>query len=349
MYQVEKNICVVMTEPKLFEIEEREIPSPDPSEVLVRVEYVGICGSDVHLFQSGRQGENVASEPMILGHEAAGVVVEVGSDVSRLHIGDRVAIEPGEVCGSCYYCKRGKYNLCPHMVFPSTPPHDGAYRTYMTVPHYGAIPLPQNVTTRQGAMTEPLSVALQNTKRGGVTAGNSVIVLGAGPIGLMNVLFCRMRGATEIVVAGRHRRKLKTARTCGATTVVDAEQGDIIPTILEVTGGDGADVVIDCTGTSKGLQITPELVRPGGSIVMVGMPPDDVVGLNVTKLIWKEVSVFASFRYDNCFPAAIQALSTGRIVVDPLITHEFPLTELSAAFHYVVEHRDEVIKAVIRI
>lgn len=346
---MEQNICVVMVAPGRFVVEQRPAPSVGTGDVLIRVEYVGICGSDVHLFRTGKQGENVATQPMILGHEAAGTVVEIGSGVDDLTVGNRVAIEPGAVCGRCAYCRSGKYNLCPHMVFPSTPPFDGAYRTYISVPRYGVYLLPEGVSTREGAMMEPLAVALQNTKRGSVGLGSRVVVLGAGPIGLMNVLACRARGAATILVSGRHTRKLELAGYCGATSVIDVRTADLEHAVLDATGGEGADVVIDCTGTVEGLSSTPALVRNGGKIVMVGMPAQDVVPINVTKLIWKEADLLGSFRYDNVFPTAIDAVAAGTIDVDPLITHEFALTELSAAFDFVIHHRDEVIKAVVRV
>jgi L-iditol 2-dehydrogenase len=165
----------------------------------------------------------------------------------------------------------------------------------------------------------------------------------------MNVLCSKMRGATQIIVSDVVDHKLNIARDLGATEIVNINRTDLTTKIAELTDGEGTDVVIDCSGTKSGLQITPSLVRSGGTIVMVGMPSEDIVGLDITKLIWKEVNLSGSFRYDNCYPIAINALSRGLIDVDALITHEFSLEELAKAFKFVIEHNTEVVKAIVRV
>ena len=343
------NLCFVMTGPNQFKKEIRDIPVVGDDDVLVHMEYVGICGSDVHLFQTGKQGENIAEAPMILGHEAAGVVAEVGKNVTTLKTGDKVALEPGVVCGTCSYCKTGFYNLCPEIVFMSTPPYDGTFQEYVTLPSDLAFKLPDNVTTKEGALIEPLAVGLQATNRGQVGLGDTVLIIGAGCIGLTNLLACKARGAAQVFIADVIPKRLKFSQQFGVTAPIDVNTVDLEKFISERTNGQGADVVIDCSGTKAGMQVTPTVVRPGGNIVLVGMPPEDVIGLNVTKLIWKEVNIMASFRYRNRYPTAIKALGSGLMDVKRMITHEFKLEELDRAFRYVIENSTDVVKAVVKI
>ena len=343
------NLSVVMTGPNQFKKEIRDIPAMGDDDVLVRMEYVGICGSDVHLYQTGKQGENIAKDPMILGHEAAGVVAAAGKNVSSLKTGDKVALEPGVVCGTCKYCKTGFYNLCPEMVFMSTPPYDGTFQEYVSLPADLAFKLPDDVTTKEGALIEPLAVGLQASGRGQVGLGDAVLIIGAGCIGLMNVLACQARGAAQIFISDVIAQRLEFSRQFGVTAAIDVNTVDLETYIKDQTDGQGADVVIDCSGTQAGMQVTPAVVRPGGNIVLVGMPPEDIVGLNITKLIWKEVNVMASFRYCNRYPAAVKALGSGLMDVKRMITHEFQLAELDDAFEYVIENSADVVKAVVKI
>jgi len=338
-----------MTGPNKFKKEYREIPVTGDGEVLVNMEYVGICGSDVHLFQTGKQGENIAEDPMILGHEAAGVIAEVGKNVRKLKKGDKVALEPGVVCGICNYCKTGLYNLCPNIIFMSTPPYDGTFQEYVTIAADMAFKLPENVTTKEGALIEPLAVGLQATTRGKVGLGHTVLIIGAGCIGLMNLLACKARGAAQIFIADVLQKRLDFAKQFGVTAAINVKDIDLEKYISDQTDGEGVDVVIDCSGTKAGLQITPMVVKPGGNIVLVGMPPEDFVELNITKLIWKEINIMASFRYRNRYPTAIKVLESGLMDVNRMITHEFNLEELEEAFKYVIDNNADVVKAIVKI
>ena len=190
----------VMTDIRKVRIEEREKPVPKEGEVLVKVEYVGICGSDLHYYESGRIGNFIVEPPFVLGHEAGGTVVEVGSGVSHLKVGDRVALEPGKTCGHCEHCKEGKYNLCEDVIFFATPPVDGVFQEYVAHEAGLCFKLPDNVSTLEGALVEPLSVGLHAAMQGGAHIGQTAVVTGAGCIGLVSLLALKAMGVSRVIV-----------------------------------------------------------------------------------------------------------------------------------------------------
>ena len=201
---------------------EREIPKPAANEVLVKLDYVGICGSDIHYYETGRIGDYVVEPPFVLGHEPGGVVVEVGSGVTDLKVGDRVALEPGKTCGHCEFCKTGRYNLCPDVVFFATPPVDGVFQEY--VAHEAALcfKLPDNVSTLEGALIEPLAVGFHAARQGGVEAGKTVVVTGSGCIGLVSMMACKAMGASKVYVVDIMEKRLEKAMELGATAVINS-------------------------------------------------------------------------------------------------------------------------------
>ncbi len=343
------NLCAVMEKQNVFRVENRAVPKIGESEVLIRVEYCGICGSDVHLFRTGEQGENKASAPMILGHEAAGKIVAVGQNVKNLRVGDNVAIEPGRVCRVCEFCKHGCYNLCPNMIFPSTPPHDGLMAQFVTALSDMVFKLPDAVSLRDSSMLEPLACALNATDQGGVGLGSSVAVIGAGCIGLLTLLAAKALGASEIYVLGRHSNRLQIARAKGAKKAIDVASVNPVDELMTATNGQGVDVVIDCSGTQAGMQLTIDIVKAGGTVVFLGMPPVHFVPLNVTKIIWKEVTIKSSLRYRNRFQVALKALAAGDIDLDGIVTHQFDLKDIQHAFDYISASKQEVIKAVVKL
>jgi len=342
------NMCFAMVKPNLFEKEFRNVPNVGEDDALIKIEYCGICGSDVHLLQTGKQGENIASEPMILGHEASGEVIDIGKNVENLSVGDKVAIEPGKVCRICEFCKTGRYNLCPNMVFPSTPPNDGMFIQYVKVPADMAFKLPSNVSTKEGALMEPLSCALNASNQGEIKLGKSVTIIGAGCIGLLTLLACKARGATEIYISDVLDKRLDMAKKLGAKETINVKGEKLDDHIMRYTNGVGVDTVIECSGTQAGMQITPNLIKSGGNIVLVGLPPEDNTEINFTKIIWKEATIKTSFRYRNWFPIALKAISAGFIDVKRIITNEFKLENLQEAFDYVINNSTEVIKAIVK-
>ena len=233
----------------LDKMEIRDIPMPEPKEkeVLVELEYVGICGSDVHYFHDGRCGSYVVDGDFMLGHECAGTVVELGEGVENLKIGDRVALEPGITCGQCEFCKSGRYNLCPDVQFLATPPVQGCYENYIAFPENMCFKLPDNISTKEGALVEPLSVGMHAANQGNVQLGDSVVILGAGCIGLVTLLACKAHGATDITVVDVIPKRLDYAMKLGATRVINGKEVDAIEEVKKITNGAGAH--LECHGS----------------------------------------------------------------------------------------------------
>ncbi|MFD1632855.1 NAD(P)-dependent alcohol dehydrogenase (plasmid) [Haloplanus ruber] len=322
----------VLTEPETFEFEERSRPDPGPTDVLVAVGRVGICGSDVHYYRHGRIGDFVVENPLVLGHESAGEIVAVGADVEDVAVGDRVALEPGVPCFECDACRRGEYNLCPDVRFMATPPVDGAFTEYVAWPAEFAYPLPENVSTQAGALCEPLSVGLHAARRGNVGVGDTVLITGGGPIGMLAMEAARVAGASQIILSDVVPEKLDRARERGADATVDPSQEDLAERVADLTRDDGVDVAIEASGAAAAIRSTTEVVRQGGSVALVGLAGEGEIPLDTHDIINGELDVHGSFRFRNTYPAAIDLLASGDVDVEGIIDFEMPLSEVTAAF-----------------
>ncbi len=343
------NRTAYMTARRKIEIRDDQMPSPGPDEVLVKLEYIGICGSDIHYYEHGKIGDFVVEGDFILGHECAGTIQQVGSNVHHLKVGDRVALEPGATCGQCEYCKSGRYNLCPDVKFLATPPYHGCLSDYIAYPASLAFKLPDQVSTREGALVEPLAVGLHAAGQGKVKLGDTVVILGTGAIGLMTILACKAFGATEIIAVDIIDKRLEFASKLGATHVINAMRDNVQDEVARLTGGKGARVVFETAGSEKTVQETPYLVERGGTIVLVGLAAKDIIPYNFMQIMWKEANIESVFRYRNLFPIAINAIADGKIAVKDMITHEFDFVDSERAFDFVIEHKEDVVKAVIKV
>lgn len=322
----------VLEKPHVFGIKEVEIPDPGPNEILVKTKAVGICGSDVHYYVEGRIGSYIVNEPLILGHETAGVVAKVGSNVTHLKEGDRVALEPGVPCGCTDFVKRGLYNLCPSIRFFATPPVHGTFAEYFVHDANYAFKLPENVSFEEGAMCEPLSVGIHAARQGGIGLGSRVLITGAGPIGLVNVLAARAAGAGIIAVVETHKNRLSMAKECGATHVIESfEQAKILSELDKITDHTGVDVVIECSGAGPAAQTAVKALKPGGTLVFVGLFSQLEVPMDLNAITQKELTYKGVFRYRNTYPTAIDLMASGRINVKPLITKRFPWEQVKDA------------------
>lgn len=344
-----RNRAIYMTDLNKMEIREIEIPKIKESEVLVKLEYVGICGSDVHYLEHGSIGDFVVDGDFILGHECAGTVVEVGSAVYTLEPGDHVALEPGCTCGQCEFCKSGKYNLCPDVKFLATPPYQGCLENYIAFPANMCFKLPHNITTKEGALVEPLAVGMHAADQGNVKLGDSVVILGAGCIGLVTLLACKAYGATDITVIDVMQKRLDFAMKLGATRVINAMEEDAVDKMEIITNGAGADIVIETAGSKTTIKQTSYMVKRGGTIVLVGLAADDIIEYNFAKIMNKEATINSVFRYRNIYPKAINAIEKGIIDVSGIVTHEFNFEDTAKAFDFVINNKNDVVKAVIRI
>jgi len=344
-----KNKAVFMSGTNNMVTKEVPMPVPGSKDVLIKVDVVGICGSDVHYYQHGRIGDFVVKGDFILGHECAGEVVGVGSEVKKLAVGDRVALEPGKTCGKCKYCKTGRYNLCPDVEFFATPPYHGVFTNYVTHPEDMCFKLPENVSNLEGALVEPLAVGLHASGTGEVKLGDTVVIFGAGCIGLVTLLSCKARGASKVYVVDILENRLETARKLGATEAINVRESDALARIAELTNGQGADVVIETAGSEITLKQTADAVSRGGTIVLVGMTPSDETCFNFMKLMGKEGQLKTIFRYRNLYPVAINAIASGAIDVKGIVSHEFDFDHVKEAFDFVSANAKDVVKAVIRI
>lgn len=332
-----------------LKIEEIDVPKMGPDDVLVKVKAVGVCGSDVHFYKEGRIGPYVPKPGHILGHEAAGEIVAVGENVKDRKVGDRVALEPGTPCGKCDLCKKGKYNLCKDMMFMShpDPAREGAMVEYTVMPAGFTYLLPESMSFEEGAMIEPLAVAMQALKRGRVKAGQTVAILGCGPIGLSMLLACKAFGCTEIYMTDLIEYRLNYAKEFGATKVFNIKKEDFVKGIMEATGGRGVDVVIEAAGSPEAYKYCTSVATKGGVVVFVGMSAEEMFPINVFEIIDKELDITSVFRYENVYEQAIRLAGAGLIDMKKIITHKMPLEKAAEAMDAAYEKKDNALKIVL--
>ncbi len=338
----------MMNKPGKFDFEEKPVPEVKPDDVLVKLEYVGICGSDMHLFQHGYIGENHVTEPMVLGHEPGGVVAGIGSNVKSLKIGDRVAVEPGVPCWHCEFCKSGRYNLCKNVYFyASLPVVEGCFAEYISHPANLCYKLPDNVSTLEGALMEPLAVGLHAARQSGIQMGANAVVIGAGCIGLLTMLSIKSMGVGEVIVVDIQQNRLERAAELGASEVVNASGADAVQRVLELTGG-GADYVFETAGSELSIFQTAKMVKRGGTITLVGYTRDGIAKMNVNWLIDNEVTIKTVFRYRNIYPVAIAAVSKGIIPLKEIASDIYEFKDIQTAMEHSVNNKDKVTKCVIK-
>ena len=337
----------IMTDIQKMDFEERPIPQPKDDEVLVKLDYVGICGSDLHYYETGAIGDYVVKPPFVLGHEPGGVVVEVGKDVKHLQVGDRVALEPGKTCGQCEFCKEGKYNLCPDVVFFATPPVDGVFQEYVAHEANLCFKLPDNVSTLEGALIEPLAVGFHAAIQGDAHLGQKAVVMGAGCIGLVSMMALKARGVSEVYVVDVMDKRLEKAMEIGATRVFNSTKESIEEFAKTLPGG-GADQVYECAGNRITTLQTCRLIKRAGKVTLVGVSPEPVLELDIATLNAMEGVIYSVYRYRNLYPKAIEAVSSGVIPLKKIVSHTFDFKDCIKAIEYSLEHKDEVIKAVVK-
>ena len=339
----------VMTDIKKVRIEEREKPVPKEGEVLVKVEYVGICGSDLHYYESGRIGNFIVEPPFVLGHEPGGTVVEVGRNVKHLKAGDRVALEPGKTCGHCEFCKTGRYNLCPDVVFFATPPVDGVFQEYVAHEADLCFKLPDNVSTMEGALIEPLAVGFHAAMQGGARAGQTAVVMGAGCIGLVTMMALKAMGVTKVYTVDIMEKRLQKALELGADGVINAGQADAVEEVRKLTDGKGCDLVIETAGTQATTVQAIRMTKKGAAIVLVGYSKSGEMTLPMSLALDKELTFKTVFRYRHIYPMAIDAVAAGKVNLKGIVTDIFTLDEIQKAMDHSVNNKADIVKAVVRI
>ncbi|KAI9574718.1 xylitol dehydrogenase [Boletus coccyginus] len=364
------NTSFVLKKIQHTEFEPRPIPEIGPHDVLVEVKKTGICGSDIHYLVYGKIGDYALppGSDMVLGHESSGVIATVGSSVTHLKPGDRVAIEPGATCRKCDACKEGRYQLCPDIKFAATPPYDGTLCRYYAVPSDLAYPLPSHLTLEDGAMMEPLSVAVHAvSKLGGLRSSQSIAVFGCGPVGILCMAVAKALGASRIIAVDIVPTRLEFAKSYAATDVYrpppvtenenriaySKRSAAMLKQQLGIAerGPTAVDLVVDASGAEVSIQTGIHIVKSGGTHVQVGMGPSDIT-IDMSVVLVKELVVKGSFRYGpGDYPLAIALVAQGKIDLKPLVSHRFPFESSPLAFQTTRNGKSDdgkgVIKAII--
>ena len=315
-------------------IEDRPVPVPGHGQVLVAVKATGICGSDIHYYEQGRIGDFVLEAPMVIGHESAGTIAAVGPGVDQTRVGQDVALEPGVPCRRCIQCRSGRYNLCPDVVFFATPPVDGSIARYVAIDADFAHRAPAGISLEQAALAEPVSVGVWAARKASITAGDRVLVAGAGPIGLLAAQVARAQGADVMAVTDLNEYRLSVARGLGLEAV---RAGEDLP-------GDFT-VLLECSGAAAALDAGLRALAPAGRAVLVGMGADEV-SVNVPLIQGRELTISGVFRYANTYPTALRLIASGAVVVETVITHRFALEETESALA-LAAREPESLKAVV--
>ncbi|KAF2401576.1 sorbitol dehydrogenase 2, partial [Trichodelitschia bisporula] len=335
-FAMAQNLSFVLEEPNKVSFEDRPVPElRNEHDVLIEVKFTGICGSDVHYWSHGRIGDFIVKAPMVLGHESAGIVHSVGSAVRSLSPGDRVALEPGIPCRRCERCKDGYYNLCPDMRFAATPPCDGTLARFYVLPEDFCVPLAPHVSLQEGALAEPTAVAVHVCRQADVRPGSSVLIFGAGPVGLLCCAVARAFGASKIVSVDINEERLLFAREFAATHIFRSRgspQESAATLVAECELGPGADVCIDASGAAPCIQAGIHALRTGGTYCQAGMGAPNI-DFPIMAMCTKELTVKGSFRYGSGdYKLAVELINSGRVQVKPLITRTVPFSDAEEAF-----------------
>lgn len=342
-----KNREARLLAPGKVEVFDCEMPELEPGKVLVKMEYCGVCGSDVHFFKDGRIGRTVVNFPFVQGHECSGVVEEVGEGVSGLVKGDRIVMEPGVPCGTCEHCRSGHYNLCEKVVFMATPPYDGAFRKYVAYPAEWCFKLPEKVSTLEAAMIEPLAIGVYSAHVGDVSNEDVVVITGMGCIGLMTLMACKARNVQKIIVSDVFENRLEKALELGADVAINAAKEDVVARVKEETEGKGGSVVFEASGYPASMAQAVYLLKRGGTIVQIGTTAEPVP-YQFNELVKIEGTIKAVYRYRNMFPLCIKLIEKGDFdlsKVDPAI---FDFEEIAEAFDTAINKGNEVVKCVVK-
>ena len=335
-----------------FRIEQVDEPgAPARGKVAVRVESVGVCGSDLHVYLDGTIGDTVLDSPLILGHEFGGVIEAVGEDAHDgegrpLEAGMRVAVDPSWHCGHCDLCVRGDTNLCRHHTFCGLYPYDGALRERMVVPGSACFPVPSSISADATALLEPLGVAIHTTDLSKIRVGDRVSVLGAGPIGLYITRLACLAGAAAVIVSEPHAWRREAAAAMGSQ-VIAISPDDLADAVEKKTGGDGMDIAIEAAWAGSAVEQAAATLRPGGRLVLVGIPAKDELSMPHAMARRKGLTIVMVRRMRNPYPRAIRLVEAGLVDLDATVSHRFPLEQAEEAFNVSAAYEDRVLKTII--
>ncbi len=341
--------ALILKEKRKLGIEDVQIDEKlTPDDVRIQIRNVGICGSDVHYYLHGRIGDFIVGKPMILGHEASGVVLEVGKNVEHLKTGDRVCMEPGIPSSGSAATLSGLYNLDPAVKFWATPPIHGCMRETVIHPGNFTFKLPDNVSLEEGALVEPFAIGVYSANTAGIQPGDTALVFGAGTMGIVTTLAALSSGCSRVILADVKKKKLEIVHKSfpGNITCVESEKEALDEAVFSLAP-EGVDIVFEASGSPAAIGGFVRYLRPNGRAVMIGMPqapaPFDVVAAQA-----KEIRVMHIFRYRNMYPRTIRLIAAGTLKAKPLITHFFDFKDALKAFEFVAGMPEDAIKTMVR-
>ena len=341
--------ALVLEEKGVLALREIDLPmTVGPDDVRIAIHTVGVCGSDVHYYTHGAIGPFVLREPMVLGHEAAGTIVEVGAAVRHLKVGDRVCMEPGVPNLSSRASKLGLYNVDPDVRFWATPPVHGVLAPYAVHPAAFTYRLPDNVSFAEGAMVEPFAIGMQAATKARIRPGDVAAVIGCGPIGIMVALAALAGGCARVFISDLSAEKLAIAGRYPGIVPVNINDRSLADVIADETGGWGADIVFEASGSLRAFDGLFDIVRPGGAVVLVGLPVEKAA-FDVAGAISREVRIETVFRYANIFDRALELIASGKVDLKPLITGVYAFEDSIAAFQRAAAGNASDVKLQIRI
>lgn len=327
-----------------------DVPDPvirQPTDVLIKMGAVGVCGSDIHYYTTGRIGRQVVEYPFTVGHECAGIVVEIGNEVTHVRPGDRIAIEPAMTCGRCDQCLAGRENTCRHNRFLGCPGQaEGSLSQFLVMPQENCFKIEDQLSLAEATVSEPLAIAIYAVRQAAITSGARVGILGLGPIGRTVHLAAADAGCGPVYAIDNIDARCAAARRAGATWVGNPRNEDVVAAILEREPL-GLDVVVECCGQQAALDQAVDLLRPGGTLSIIGIPEVDEIRFEPEKIRRKELTIVNVRRQRGCVEAALDLIVRRQAAVQELITHRFPFSATKTAFDLVAEYRDGVVKAMI--
>jgi L-iditol 2-dehydrogenase len=330
------------------------IESPKPKvinrdDVLLQIDTVGVCGSDMHYYNEGKIGDQIIEFPFAVGHECSAIVVETGISVSKVKAGDIVAVEPAVSCHQCSQCLNGREHTCLNLNFLGCPGQiEGCLTEYIVMPEHNCYPVPPNMNGEEAALVEPLSIgyyAVQFLKN--IKFKNSAAILGAGPIGLSVMLFLKITGIENILITDKLDYRIQAAKSAGAKWGTNPLKADI-PAFAKEINNELFDVVFECCGKQEALDQAIDILKPGGTLLLVGIPEEDRISFDISKVRRKEIAIQNVRRQNNCVQPVIDLIGSGQLDPNFMITHRFPYENTNDAFKTVADYRDNVIKALIK-
>ncbi len=334
--------------------DERPPPPPAPGEATLRIKTVGLCGSDLHMYETGRIGYTVAEAPFVLGHEFMGEVIALGEGAldglhQPLRIGQRVAVEPAVPCWRCELCENGHPNLCPNHYFYGLYPEDGALREKMNVSARNCFAMPDALSDEVGPLLETLGVAIHAIDLSKIRIGGTVAVLGAGPVGLLIGRLAVLAGASQVFAFDKFEWRLRVARAWGASFAYNVDDCDPVDVVMDLSGGRGVDVAIEAAWSDHSVRQAAEMARYGGRLVLVGIPPDDRLQLQHSVARRKGLTIIMSRRMKHTYPRAIQLATSGAVKLEQLVSHRYELADTAQAYAKNAAYETGVNKVILQV